>query len=89
MSSASQSAPRRKDEYNRTRMGVQCGSGSRKSCHLRIECTHKRPGRIDEKRSLNSVVSVIATNKKWGNATDGISTQVVTCLINRWKVRIN
>ena len=78
-----QSAPRRKDEYNRTRTGVQCGSGSRKSCHLRIECAHKRPGRIDEKRPLNSVVSVIATNRKWGKAADGISTRVVTCLINR------
>ena len=84
-----QNALRRKDEYNRARPGVQCGSGSRKSCHHRIECAHKRLGRIDEKRPLNSVASVIATNRKWGEATDGTSTRVVTCLINIWKVRIN
>ena len=84
-----QSTLRRKDEYNRIRTGVQCGSCSRKSCHLRIECAHKRPGRIDEKRPLNNVISVIAINRKWGKAADGTSTRVVTYLINRWKVRIN
>ena len=41
------------------------------------------------KGPLNSMVSVTATNRRWGKAADGISTQVVTCLINRWKVRIN
>ena len=84
-----QSAPRGKDEYNRTRTRVQCGSGSRKSCHLRIECAHKRSSHIDGKRPLNSVVSVIATNRKWEKAADGTSTRVVICLINRWKVRNN
>ena len=84
-----QSAPRRKDEYNRTRTGVQCESSSRKSYHLGIECAKKCPGLIDGKRLLNSVASVIVTNRKWGKAADGTSTQVVTCLINRWKVRIN
>ena len=84
-----QSAPRKKDEYSRTHTGVQCGSGSRKNCHLCIECDNKRPGDINGKRPLNSVVSVIATNKKWGEAADGTSTRVATCLINRWKVRIN
>ena len=84
-----QSDPRRKDEYNRTRTGVQCGSGLRKSCHLHNECAHKHPSHIDEKRPLNSVVSVIASNRKWGKAADGTSTRVVTCLINRWKVKIN
>ena len=84
-----QSAPRRKDKYNRTCTGVQCRSGLRKSYHLHIECAHKRPGHVDEKRPLNSVVSVIATNRKWGEAADGTGTQVVTYLINRWKVRIN
>ena len=59
-----QSAPKRKDEYNRTRTGVQCGSGLRKRRHLRIECANKRPGHIDGKRPLNSVVSVIVTNRK-------------------------
>ena len=41
------------------------------------------------KKPLNSVASITATNRKWGKAADGTSTQVVTCLINRWKVRIN
>ena len=41
------------------------------------------------KRPLTSVVSVTATNRKWGKAADGTSTRVVTCLINRWKVKIN
>ena len=84
-----QSAPRRKDEYSRTRMGVQCRSGSRKSCHLRIECANKRPSHVNGKRPLNSVTSVIATNRKWGKAADETCTRVVTYLINRWKVRIN
>ena len=35
------------------------------------------------------MVSVIATNRKWVEAVDGTGTRVVTCLINRWKVRIN
>ena len=38
---------------------------------------------------MNSVVSVIATNRKWGKAADETDTRVVTCLINSWKVRIN
>ena len=41
------------------------------------------------KGPLNSVASVTATNRRWGKAADGTSTRVVTCLINRWKVRIN
>ena len=40
------------------------------------------------KGPLNSVVSVTVTNKRWGKAADGTRTQVVTCLTNRWKVRI-
>ena len=70
-------------------MGVRSGSGSRKRRHLRIECAHKRPSHIDGKRLLNIVVSVIATNREWGEAADGISTRVGTCLINRLRVRIN
>ena len=72
-----QSAPRRKDEYNRTCTGVQCGSGSRKRCHLRIECANKCPGHINEKRPLNSVVSIIVTNRKWGKAADGTSSYLL------------
>ena len=41
------------------------------------------------KGPLNSVVSVTATNRRWGKAADGTGTEVVTYLINRWKVRIN
>jgi len=35
------------------------------------------------------VASVIATNREWGKAADGTSTRVGTCLINRWRVKIN
>ena len=35
------------------------------------------------------MASVIATNRKWGEATDRTGTRVGICLINRWKVRIN
>ena len=41
------------------------------------------------KRPLHCVASVTATNRRWGKAADGTSTQVVTYLINRWKVKIN
>ena len=41
------------------------------------------------KRPLNSVASVTATNRKWRKAANGTSIRVVTCLINRWNVRIN
>ena len=29
------------------------------------------------------------SNRKWEKAADGTGTRVVTCLINRWKVKIN
>ena len=35
------------------------------------------------------MVSVIATHREWGEAADGTGTRVGTCLINRWRVRIN
>ena len=41
------------------------------------------------KDPLNSVASVIATNRKWGEAADGTGTRVVTYLIDRWNVRID
>ena len=40
------------------------------------------------KGPLNSVASVTATNRRWEKAADETSTRIVTCLINRWKVRI-
>ena len=41
------------------------------------------------KGHINSMVSVTAANRRWEKVADGTSTQVVTCLINKWKVRIN
>ena len=35
------------------------------------------------------MVSVSATNKKQGEAADGTGIQIETCLINRWRVKIN
>ena len=35
------------------------------------------------------MTSVIATNKKQGEAADGTGTEVGTCLINKWKAKIN
>ena len=35
------------------------------------------------------MVSVIATNREWGDTADGTGTRVGTCLINRWRVKIN
>ena len=69
--------------------GMRCGNGSRKRRHLRIECANKRPSHIDGKRPLNSVASVIATNRKWGETADRTDTRVDICLINGWKIRIN
>ena len=70
-------------------MGVESVNGSRRRRRLRIECAHKRTNHINEKRLLNSVASVSATNKKQGEAADGTGIRVGTCLINEWKVRIN
>ena len=82
-------APKRKGEQSGTRTRVQCGNGSRKKRHLLIECASKLSNHIDGKRPLNSMVSVIATNRKWGEAADETGTRVVIYLTNRWKVRIN
>ena len=83
-----ESAPRKKGKYSRTCTRVQYRAASRKSCHFRIECTNKRLGCINGKRLLNNMVSVTATNRRWGKTADGTRTQVVICLINRWEVRI-
>ena len=34
------------------------------------------------------MVSVTATNRRWGKIADGTRTQIVIYLTNRWKVRI-
>ena len=38
---------------------------------------------------MNSTVLVAATHKRLGKAVDGTSTQVATCIINKWKAKIN
>ena len=35
------------------------------------------------------MTSIIATNRKQGGTTDGTGTEVGTCLINKWKAKIN
>ena len=70
-------------------MGIECIKGSQRIRHLRIKYARKHTDRINGKRLLNSVVSISVTNKKLGEAADGMGARVGTCLINRWKVRIN
>ena len=41
------------------------------------------------KRPLNSTALVVATHKRFGKAADGTSIRVVTCMINKWRARIN
>ena len=56
---------------------------------LRIKCTRQRPNHVNEKRRLDRVISIIATNKKQGGTVDGTDTEVGTCLINKWRAKIN
>ena len=35
------------------------------------------------------VTSIIATNKKQGGTADGTGTEIGTCLINKWRAKIN
>ena len=35
------------------------------------------------------MTSIIATNKKQGGTADGTGTEVDTCLINKWRAKIN
>ena len=41
------------------------------------------------KRPLNSAALVAATHRRFGKAADGTSTRVMTCTINRWRVKID
>ena len=70
-------------------MGIKCIKGSWRRCHLRIKYVCKRTDHIKGKRLLNSVALIDVTNKKLGEAADGMGARVGTCLINRWKVRID
>ena len=56
---------------------------------LRIKYTRQRPNHVNETRRLDRVASIIATNKKQGGTADGTGTEVGTCLINKWKAKIN
>ena len=41
------------------------------------------------KGPLNSVALVVATHRGFGKVADGTSTQVMTCTINKWRVKID
>ena len=41
------------------------------------------------RRPLNSAALAAPTDKGLGKAFDGTSTQVVACIINKWKARIS
>ena len=41
------------------------------------------------KGPLNSAALVAATYRGFGKVADGTSTRVMTCTINRWRVKIN
>ena len=89
---SSKAASKALPEEKTSRMGLAQGYGVgvvQGKDVTSAKCANKRPSHIDGKRLLNSVVSVLATNRKQGEAADGIGTRVVTCLINKWKVRIN
>ena len=39
--------------------------------------------------TLNSTTLVAATHRNLGKVVDGSSTQVATCMINKWRAKIN
>jgi len=41
------------------------------------------------KGPLNSAALVAATHRGFGKMADGTSTRLMTCTINRWKVKID
>ena len=41
------------------------------------------------KGPLNSITLVTATHRKLEKAADGTSTQVATCMIKKWRAKIN
>ena len=41
------------------------------------------------KGPLNNINLVAATHNKLKKAADGTSTQVATCMINKWRAKIN
>ena len=49
----------------------------------------QRPDHVNEKRRLDRVTSIIVTNRKQGGTANGTGTEVGTCLINKWRAKIN
>ena len=83
----SKAAPRalpeeRASTVGRTR-GYSVGTVQGKSVTSALNVLTNVLAALMGKRPLNSVVSITATNRRWGKAADGTSTQVATCLINR------
>ena len=84
-----QIAPRRKGKSSRTRARYNVGAVQGKAVTFALNAPTNVLAALMGKGPLNSVVSVTATNRRWGKVADGTSTRVVTYLINKWKVRIN
>ena len=38
---------------------------------------------------MNSITLVVAIHRKLGKVADGIGTRVATCMINKWRAKIN
>ena len=45
--------------------------------------------RVNDKRRLSGVTSIIATNRKKERTAEGTGTEVSTCLTNKWRAKIN
>ena len=59
------------------------------SCH-NIDCTSPNPLAVFMwRRPQNSAVLLAITHRRLGSASEEINTQVVTCIINKWRARIS
>ena len=38
---------------------------------------------------MNSTALVVVTHRRFGKAADGTNTREVTCMINKWRAKIN
>ena len=38
---------------------------------------------------MNSTALVVTTHRRFGKAADGTNTREVTCMINKWRAKIN
>ena len=60
----------------------------------KLSHSHQMPTTNDlaaliRKWPLSSTVLVAATHRRFGKAADGTSTRVTTCMINKWRAKIN